>query len=289
MRLAIIFLFLLFALEGCDKQKSLSHLFSPGRAVGSISKKIDEASGLAASVVNPGFLWTLNDSGNHPEVFLIDAHAQIRITCILKNIRNRDWEDIAVGKGKKPGINYVYVADIGDNLSQYKYKFIYRFEEPLISDGAKQTIVNIDTLVIHLPDGKRDTETLMINPQTNDLYIVSKREDSVRLYESPYPFTGDTLVPEKILTLPLTRIVAGSISDDGREVLLKNYINVYYWKKKASENIRQLLARPPLMLDYEKEQQGESIAWKRDGSGFYTLSESPTGKMADLNLYKRNK
>ena len=78
-------------------------------------------------------------------------------------------------------MKYVYVADIGDNLGIHDYKYIYRFEEPALKNGAVQMVTRFDTLVIKLPGEKRDTETLMIDPTTNDLYIVSKREKNVHV------------------------------------------------------------------------------------------------------------
>ena len=120
--------------------------------------------GLAASATNPGFLWTLNDNGNPPEVFLIDQHARIRLVCKLPNVRNRDWEDIAIGAGPKEGKNYVYVADIGDNQAQYDFKVIYRFEEPVLSQEKEVVITEYDTLALRMPDGKRDAETILIDP-----------------------------------------------------------------------------------------------------------------------------
>jgi hypothetical protein len=47
------------------------------------------------------------------------------------------------------------------------------------------------------------------------------------------------------------------------------------------------LLRHPVKIYYEPEVQGEAIAWKRDGTGFYTLSESGLISNADLFFYKR--
>jgi len=96
--------------------------------------------------------------------------------------------DVAIGPGAKRNKKYVYVAEIGDNNAQYDFKYLYRFEEPSIKDGAEQIIKNVETLVIKMPDGKRDTETLMIDPSTNDIYIISKREEKVHLYLQKYPY-----------------------------------------------------------------------------------------------------
>jgi hypothetical protein len=290
MRSVIVVVALLTACSGRPSFKEdREATFSKAKKTGQVGKRLEEASGLVASAANSGYLWTLNDSGNPAEVYLIDSAARLRMTIKLSNIKNRDWEDIALGDGPIAGKKYVYVADIGDNLGIYRYKYIYRFAEPSQQDGKELAITEVKTFVVELPDGVRDCETLMINPTTNDLYLVSKREDDVHVYLEPFPYAGDTLRPKKILTLPMTQIVAGSISPDGREVLLKNYDDIFYWKMSDEKSIQELLTKPPVTLSYDHEKQGEAIGWKNDGSGFYTLSESPDVALAYLRFYKRRK
>lgn len=271
------------ALIGCDKSKE--GLFTKGEPLGKVSKRLEEASGLAASVNNPGYFWTINDSGNPAEVFLLDDHANIKLVCQLTKATNRDWEEIRVASDS--GKTYLYIADIGDNNAEYDLKFIYRFEEPVLAKAKKLIIEDIDTLIVKMPDGKRDTESVMIDPSTHDLYILSKREDSIGLYLSRYPFLKDTLVLDKILTMPFHNIVSGDISADGQEILLKTYDEIYYWKRSVNENISELLTKVPIELPYSREKQGEAITWALDRSGYYTLGESSKEDWAQLMFYKR--
>ncbi len=276
---------MLILLVGCDDSGPDGH-----QDMGQVSDALAEASGLAASVANPGCLWTLNDSGNPAEVFLIDSLAQTKIVCELPGIRNRDWEDIAVGSGPDSTRKYVYVADIGDNNASHQFKYIYRFEEPVQENGEKQTVSHVDRFVITLPDGKRDSETMMLDPVTSDMYLISKREDNVHVYYSSYPFQTDTLKMERVLTLPLTLIVAGSISPDGQQVLLKDYKHIYFWKRAGEKTLVELLAKAPKQIPYEGEHQGEAISWNATATGFYTLSESSlVGPRANLKYYKHDK
>lgn len=284
MRCLIFFSFII--LLSCSKEEKKSTLFEPQQNLGKVSKKLEEASGLIASIENPGYLWTLNDGRNPAEIYLIDEKAEIVMTCKLKNIVNRDWEDITIGPGPEEGVNYLYVADIGDNDAVYPFKILYRIKEPKRSE-KKIELTQIDTLVIKLPDGKRDSESIMVDPITNYFYIISKREKEVRLYEIRFPFESDTLQAVSLSKLPLTSIVAANISPDGSEVLLKNYTDVYYWKRGENQPILSLLLSDPIKLNYTPEHQGEAIAWKRDGSGFYTLSESSLMTEANLYFYKR--
>lgn len=251
---------------------------------------IEEASGLAASVVNKGLLWTLNDSGNGAEVFLIDTKVNIKLTCVLKGIDNRDWEDITVGPGPEPGVTYVYVGEIGDNFAQYSYKYIYRFREPSLKNQKDEVLIidKFDVITFKLPDAKKDTETLMIHPRTKDLFIVSKRESPVVVYRLKYPQSvTDTLSADIIGKVNTSQIVAGDFSQDGKEVLLKNYSNVFYWKLGNKESMEEVFKREPKILPYKEEPQGESITFAVDGSGYYTISEIVRGHKSFLSFYKR--
>jgi hypothetical protein len=274
--------------SNCSKgKKSDSTLFQKGLSLGEVEDRLHEASGLVESVANPKHLWTLNDSGNPAEVFLIDQTAKTKLVCKLAGIDNRDFEDIAIGAGPDSTKNYVYVADIGDNLARYNVKLIYRFEEPTIGAEKEIIISAFDTLQITLPDGVRDTETLMLEPGSKDMFLISKLEDSVRVYQLKYPFSNQVMIPNHVATIPYYKIVAGSFSTTGTEVLLKDYDNIYYWKNDVRLPLAKLFQQKPSILPYTREKQGESIAWARDGSGYYTLSEKVDGKTGKLLFYKR--
>lgn len=265
---------------------AVSNTFAPAKSLGKVDAKIEEASGLVASAVNEGMFWTLNDSGHDPELYLIDQKAETRMVCRLADVDNRDWEDIAIAEDPSNGLTYLYVADIGDNLSQYETKLIYRLREPRLGDKKKMMIEEFDTLEVALSDGVHDTETLMIDPIQRDLVLISKWEDSVRVYTVKFPYPTKTTAALQ-LKLPMYKIVAGDISVDGREILLKDYEHVYYWQRHGEETVINTLSRPPVRLPYKREPQGEAIAFARDGSGYYTLSESTKKKKAELLFYQR--
>lgn len=253
--------------------------------------EIDEASGLAPSLNNPGYLWTHNDSGDRPRLFLIDSLGQHAGTLYLGGAMNRDWEDVAIGPGPVKGRNYLYIGEIGDNKAQYNIKSIYRFEEPNYQNREfplRDTIKTFETIRFTYPDGRRDAETLMLDPLTRDLYIVSKRESRVKLYRLPYPQSSlEILKAELITELPFSFVVGGDISTDGTEILLKTYTEVFYWKKKPEDPIAEVLLRLPISLPYNTEPQGEAICWNINKSGYYTLSEESDGVRPVLYFYPR--
>lgn len=284
-------LFSVIALWASCSSRSQNHsdLFSKGIKRGKVSHRLEEASGLAASMANPGYLWTLNDSGNPAEVFLINDKAEVVLVCELNDVANRDWEDIAVGPGPIQGAHYLYVGEIGDNNAKYEYKYLYRFREPVL-DKKKEIVINdFDTLVIELPDGKRDMESIALDHETGNFYFISKREEQVNIYKALFPLmSADTIVPEIIGTLPYHNVVAADFSIDGSELLVKTYEEVLYWRAGNGQQIDQVLLSPPIRLTYRQEPQGEAIAWALDKSGFYTLGESTQHEKAHLYFYKRN-
>ncbi|HTF17422.1 MAG TPA: hypothetical protein VK658_05080, partial [Chryseolinea sp.] len=253
-------------------------LFAKGKELGALkNKKLNEVSGLAASVANPGMLWTHNDSGNDAEVYLIDLETNIKQTYVLKGVSNRDWEEIALGPGPEPGAQYVYVGDIGDNMAIHKFKYIYRFREPVYKSGtdkAKIDITDFETIAFSLSDERRDTEAFVVDPETRDIYIISKWKSPSDLYRLKYSnSTHDTLIAEHIGTLPISTVVAADFSRDGTELLVKTYNSVFYWKRSANTSVLTMLQKPGTPLPYRREPQGEAVTWSTNGNGFYTLSE----------------
>lgn len=288
---AISLILLLFLTFCSNRGQNRSHLFEKAENRGMVSNDLEEASALVASYKNPGKLWTLNDSGNPPEIFLLNDKGEIEMICKLKKIDNRDWEDIAIGPGPNDSIKYLYIGEIGDNEAKYDYKYLYRLEEPSFDGDRKLSIDRFDTLVISLPDGKRDMEAITIDQVTGDLYLFSKREENINMYKSMANtlIAGDTIVPEKIGTLPYHNVVAADFTIDSKELLIKTYDEVYYWQRPDSLSIQQVLLNDPLLLNYKREPQGEAIAWSWDGAGFYTLSETTEHTKGKLYFYRRAK
>ncbi|MGZ3832593.1 MAG: hypothetical protein ACXVB0_03655 [Mucilaginibacter sp.] len=259
------------------------------------NKEMDEISGIAASGIHNGIYYVHNDSGDTSRFFAITPNGKIKSVIYFKGdskeeLGVHDCEDIAVGPGPVKGKSYVYLGDIGDNKGWYPYITVYRFEEQTSWIG-KDSIIKANAVPIHFkyPDGPRDAESLMIDPVEKLIYIVSKRSDSVTVYTSPLDFkANDTVTLTKRCKLyfngfkPFKWITAGDISKDGQQVLLKDYVKVYYWKRMNNEPIWKTLLRKPVELPYQQEKQGEAIGFTPDGKGYYTTSE---GVFAPIYYY----
>ena len=292
MRNTLGFILLFVLMTSCGpKEGGHKTDFLPGKKLSEIKeKKLSEVSGLATSIRNPGLLWAHNDSGNRAEVYLIDDKCEIKQIVELDGIKNRDWEDIAVGPGPDSTKSYVYVGDIGDNDSAHQFKYIYRFEEPLDDpDNDKETTTDFDKIVFQLPNGREmDAEALFIDSATKDLYVVTKRENPVFVYQVKFPYSSkDTVTAQEIASLATSQIVAADLSADGHDLIMKNYTHIFYWNNDSGKPLNELLKERPVEIPYEPEPQGESLAWARDNSGFYTLSEINKGQKSYLYFYER--
>ncbi len=78
-------------------------------------RRLREVSGLAKSKLNPGWLWTHNDSGGGAYLYAIGPQRRLRFRLKIVQSTAFDWEDIAVGPGPD-GTSRIYIADTGRNI-----------------------------------------------------------------------------------------------------------------------------------------------------------------------------
>ncbi len=253
-----------------------------------------ELSGLECSRTNPGLLYTHEDSGNRNEIYITNSKGDDLGKITLDGIFNRDWEDLACGPGPENSKSYLYVGDIGDNDWIYPGIVIYRFPEPVLTAATPQTNVHVvpDVLKFSYPKGAVNAESLMLDPLTKDLYILTKEVGQSNLFVARYP--QSTTLTTKLIHLasfPFDHLTSADISVDGSEILLRNNNQIWYWKRLSNETVLSALLRTPMEAPYfRNERQGEAICFAADGTGYYTVSEIQKYPEAidALSFYKRN-
>ncbi len=252
--------------------------FLAGQPAGVVrSELIREASGLVASRQNPGVLWVHNDSGSGAKVFAIDTKGDLLGVCTIRGATTRDWEDIAVGPGPDPNRQYLYIGDIGDNQAKYPEVKVYRVAEPNVDAATAfgtMTIGPAEIIRLAYPDGPRDAETLLVDPLTRDIYIVAKRELFSKVYRAGFPqsLVGRTRM-EAVTVLPWGFAVAGDVSPDGREVIVRGMFNASLWPRPAGEPLWHAFSGKQTRLPLAHEPQGEAICFDSKGRGYFTISE----------------
>ncbi len=253
--------------------------FGPGRKVGVVrSEVVREASGIVASRQNPGVLWVHNDSGDAARLFAINDRGEFLGVCNLAGATARDWEDIAVGPGPDPNRPCLYIGDIGDNLASYPDVTIYRVAEPKVdatSPFEQMEIGPPDAIRLTYPDGPRDAETLLVDPLTRDLYLVSKREFWSKVYQAVYPqSTAEPTMMKRVAKLPWGFAVAGDVSPDGRRVIVRGMFNASLWVRPDGEPLYRAFAGRQVRLPLPNEPQGEGICFDARGAGYFTIGEA---------------
>lgn len=259
------------------------------------SPDITELSGLAVSRTQD-VIWAHNDSGDTARVFAMAANGAALATYDLVGADAFDWEDMAIGPGPDGNKQYLYLADIGDNASIRPSVTVYRTEEPKF--GALDSSLAIDryeAMLLMYPDGAHDAETLLVDPMSGDLYIVTKdiRGGPSGVYravtigvvpgvlEKVAEVDFGALPPSKVippgsgpLPLALGKIpTGGDISPDGNMIALRTYGTIWMWQRPEGGTIADAFASPPCEAPSAVETQGEAIAFTTDGRGYVTASE----------------
>jgi hypothetical protein len=262
--------------------------YSPPTVSGTVATSaLVEASGLAASRRNPGVLWSHNDSGNSNRVYALGLDGADLGTFTLSGTTNFDWEDMAIGCGPEPGVDYLYVGDIGDNLNFRPTIRVYRVPEPAVDPGAPAgnvTLRGVQTITLAYPDGPRDAESLMIDVN-GDLYIVSKRVSAHgRVYRAAFPqATSGTIMLEFVAEIPWGAVdgsggaTGGDIAHDGSAVIVRRGSGYFpaatLWRRAPGTALATVFAQPGCDLALPSEPQGEAICFAPEDLSLYTLSE----------------
>jgi len=264
-------------------------------------RELVENSAAAMSTRQPGIWFTINDSGNEPQLFALDTTGADRGVWRVLGATNVDWESAAVGPcaAGTPAEPCVYIGDTGDNQARLPLRVIYRTREP-VADGRRDTL-RADALWYRYPDRPHDVEAMYVAP-SGDITLITKR-----------PLTGRTGQPRPALvfTLPapawapagLSRptearlvdslpIVPGSaalrtitdaaLSPDARHLAVRTYAQVYIFATDSATGRVNHAVRPSVCNIAElAEELGEGVTWA-DARGRLVLTSE--GAAAPMHL-----
>ena len=269
------------------KQESKNYR-EPRRLANLQDDAITESSGIAASRANPGVFWTHNDSGDGAFLYAFDKTGKKLGVWKIENAKNEDWEDIAAYTDNRTGENYLLVGDIGNNNLSRSEAVIYKIIEPKISGSdAVSTRKNprvtagAQKIIVSYPDARHDAETLLVNPKTGDLYILSKNfvaASDIYKLRAPYEFDKKQIL-EHIgqLSVPsLTKglLTGGDISSDGSRMILSDYFAGYeYVLPSDAKNFDEIWKTKADKIDLGERAQGEGVCYSLDGAAIYSTSE----------------
>jgi hypothetical protein len=288
--MTVLMTVLLLHSAGCNKKPTTSAVvngisFEATPAASPLTNLIGEASGIADSRMNAGYCWVQEDSGNPPQLFLLSHDGNTIKKIYIKGASNRDWEDIALGAGPDPARKYIYIGEIGDNNAVHASSSFYRMEEPA---AATDTVRSFDRISFAYADGPRDAEAFLVDDNTKDIFIITKRDLKARLYRIAYPYSTSTVNTAVFVdSLPYNGVVSAAVSADRSGIIVKTYQALFYYPLGVNETMAAALQKNYTALAYLVEPQGEAVCFAAGNSGFYTLSEKGSGNKQSLYFYKR--
>jgi hypothetical protein len=260
---------------------------------------ITESSGIVASRRNPGVYWTHNDSGARAEIFAFDMKGRALARFRVTGATHVDWEDIAAGGGAGDTA-VLYIGDIGDNNRLRNDTAIYRVWEPEVDPektGQEGQTLLAEKYPFVYPDGHHDAETLLVDPKTEEIFIITKEESGVSgVYRFPMPLRRNHVVTlEKVTTVTFTNpfvfrgravgklATGGDISPDGTHLVIRTYTDAYEWTIKPGEPLVETFKRKPKMILVPwmgsvaggrfQIGQFEAICYTQNGQALLTTSE----------------
>jgi hypothetical protein len=237
-----------------------------------VDPRITESSGLVASSQHPGVVWTHNDSGHPPELFAVGPDGRTVATFTLAGAPSRDWEAIAPGRDAA-GRALLWVGDIGDNRASWPYVRLYRVPEPAsLADGS----VPWTGFRLRYEDGPHNAETLLVDPRTQRMFVVTKAATGAGFYAVPQDLAPPPAVNvlRKVADAPST-VTDGAFSPDGSHVVLVGYVYGYLYGRGplAAVAAPVPVAGSPTTFLPPLRPQGESVTWTADGRTLLVGSE----------------
>ncbi len=259
--------------------------------------EVTETSGIVGGRLDPSLLWIHNDSGDSARVIAIDTTGAWRGTFTFDGAGATDWEDIAIGPGPVAGVPYLYAGDIGDNGESRSSIRVYRAPEPAVgSIPGTFPVGDVEEIRLQYPDRPHNAETIFLDPENGDLYIVTKPSAAgaaSQVFQAAAPLDANA-------TAPLTEVASlvfgadplpggaqptGGDIDPLREfIAIRTYTSAFAWCFDPGATVAATLAGPPCSLWLGAEGQGESLGFNADASAYFTLSE---GMNQPLHRYDR--
>lgn len=264
----------------CDDCSSYSSAQSAGVVT---NAALSEASGLAASIRNPGVLWTHND-GNRQRVYAISTNGVLLASFSIPS-EIVDMEDVAVAQGPG-GTPVVYFGDIGASSFPNQIRrelHIVRVPEPDVqlawgSDPKSGQFQNVTDFRLRYPDGSFDAEALLADTKSSFLYVATKQEGFTRLYRADVSgiTNGGVMDLAFVRTVFFDSPSGGAVSADGTRVILRRENAAMEWTRCEGEAMSAAFSRPGKSVPLPSliaEPNGEAVAYLPDRSGYFTIGE----------------
>jgi hypothetical protein len=157
---------------------------------------------------------TTNDSGDTARLFGVDPDDGRTVAVTTYADDATDVEALAPGPG-----DTVWVGDIGDNRRNRPSVDLY--EVPAPAGGERS--VSAPRFRIAYPDGPRDAETLLVQPRSGRVFVVSKSVFGGTVYAAPSDLSASGVNRMRRFATVAGLVTDGAFFPDGRRVVLRGY------------------------------------------------------------------
>jgi hypothetical protein len=201
----------------------------------------------SALVVSDGLFVTTNDSGDGGRIFVVDQSGETVGTTTW------DGEATDVESLAPAGTGQVWVGDTGDNRGDRASVSVLR-----VPFGRGDRHVDPPSYDLVYPGGPRDAETLLANPETGQLFVISKNIFGGTMYAAPRHLSTDQPNRLRAVADGLGFATDGCFFPDGRHYIVRNYTGATVYSFPDHEAVGSF--RLP------RQRQGEGIAVAEDGA-----------------------
>jgi hypothetical protein len=299
---------LVAVIVGCGNQRSTDEKNLPA-AVSAQQRinylentAIDEASGLTRSNKNNNVLWVHNDSGDHARLFAVGTQGQHLGVVNIESVSANDWEDIA--SFSKDGKDYLLIADVGDNSASRSQISFHIIEEPDVSTLSQPFSLSVEaawSINSTFPDGARDCEGVAVDPLSEEIILLTKRDMPPRLYSLPIsPATGIVSASYlgEVTSIPApskedlqlrhgknrSRPTGLDISPNGKVIGVLTYKDSYLFTKSDGDSWVETLNQPPQALKIAPLKQAEAGGFGLSGDSWFVGSERLPAVLVETKL-----
>lgn len=279
-------IYLLFALSllSCDSKTPLETVFK-------LPKKIKEAS--AVQVTNQSnLIWTLEDSGNKPQLYALNKKGKIKNTLSVTNAKNIDWEDLTSDKEGN-----LYIGDFGNNQNVRQDLCIYKISKDSLSNTHTESS---EKITFYFPEQKSfppkkselwyDVEAFFIS--NNQFYLFTKNrskgfDGTTFLYRVPNQegnHKAELLGSYKTCAIfKYCAITSADISPDGKKVALLSNNKVWISEQFPED---RFLEGKMKEIDLYHASQKEGICFINDSTLIITdeVKKDSGGYLYELHL-----
>ena len=244
--------------------------------------ELNESSGLAASVRQPGEWFTHNDAGGSAELYRFNEAGEHLETHEVVGAPFRDWETLDAGPcpAGVEAERCLFIGDVGDNGRSRADVFVYVVAEPASGEPAEV----LATWRLGWPDGAEDSEAMVVHPCTGRVYLFTKHngERDPSVWRLPAePVVGVDPAPvEYVATLPRAwfgdsgRLTGADWSEGGNQLVVRTYEGAWIWDTEGGAPDAHW-ATAPTSIPFDPGVQGESVAFAPEGGVLSTSERVP--------------